>query len=122
MNSVTRALDMMSDKPDTHGVCVKLGDLRKLSAHVEELEAALDSKHASVGSNIWRFWRDQALDIARSKSDAEKAARRQGLDEAVCEIDNATSQEAYNADCRIHFDDLQDFFSTRVEALKEQQS
>ncbi len=68
--------------------------LLALSARVEELEAALDSEHASVGSNIWRFWRDQALDIARSKDDAEKAARLQGLNEASIELRNRYEYQA----------------------------
>lgn len=41
MTSITRALDMMSDQPDSHGVCVKLGDLRALFARVERMEAAI---------------------------------------------------------------------------------
>lgn len=85
---------------DASGEWVHYSDYVALLARVEELEAQThDQFKASFDRGVL-----------------------QGLDEAVCEIDNATSQEAYDADCRIHFDDLQEFFSTRVEALKEQQS
>lgn len=35
---------------------------------IADLEAALDSGHASVGSNIWRFWSDKARDIAANNA------------------------------------------------------
>jgi len=38
--------------------------LRALAAERDELAAALDSHHAEVGSNIWRFWRDKAREPA----------------------------------------------------------
>lgn len=34
-------------------------------ARIAELEAALDSHHAEVGSNIWRWWSDKARDFAQ---------------------------------------------------------
>lgn len=45
--------------------------------------------------------------------------RVQGIRDAVEVIDNAKVQEAYGEGCRIHFDDLQDFFANRVDALSE---
>lgn len=33
-------------------------------ARITELQAALDSHHADVGSNIWRFWSDKATEMA----------------------------------------------------------
>lgn len=35
-----------------------------LQAKCDEMAAALDSKHASVGYNIWRFWSDKSLELA----------------------------------------------------------
>lgn len=42
---------------------------------IEELEAALDSHHAEVGHNIWRFWSQKARETAsRNKAlEAENA-------------------------------------------------
>jgi len=37
-------------------------------ARVAELEAAIDSEHAEVGYNIWRFWRDKARQTAESNT------------------------------------------------------
>lgn len=45
-----------------------------LQAKVADLEAALDSKHAEVGSNIWRFWRDQAQECAKALKEATDGA------------------------------------------------
>lgn len=47
-----------------------------LRARVAELEAALDSHHAEVGHNIWRFWLDKAQEavgkLAIARDDALK--------------------------------------------------
>lgn len=60
--------------------------LRAQAARIAELEAALDSKHASVGHNIWRFWSDKACEMADKMVDARKdaqTARNDALREAA---------------------------------------
>ncbi len=49
------------------------------AARIAELEAALDSEHASVGHNIRRFWSGKALEMAKKN----KTARNEALREAA---------------------------------------
>lgn len=44
----------------------------KAADRIDELEAALDSEHSSVGFNIWRFWSDKAREIAAKNADLRK--------------------------------------------------
>jgi hypothetical protein len=39
--------------------------LNRAARHLEELEAALDSEHATVGAGIWHFWSDKAQQMAQ---------------------------------------------------------
>ena len=53
---------------------------------IAELEAALDSEHASVGHNIWRFWSDKAREIAGKNTELRqkiKTTRNDALREAA---------------------------------------
>jgi len=81
-NSITRALSMFDDKPDSSGVSVKLGDLRALLARVEELEEQV--RDTLKISNLKREQgRLQALDEAISKLMARAANKeRLGRSEA----------------------------------------
>jgi len=65
---------------------------KALQARVAELEAALDSEHASVGYNIWRFWSDKALKYAE-KNKAMRA-RVAKLEEALNRLSDLTARDA----------------------------
>lgn len=48
----------------------------RMADRIDELEEALDSKHASVGHNIWRFWSDKAREIAKKLDEARSRIER----------------------------------------------
>ena len=57
------------------------GTLLALRAALDEADAALDSAHAGVGSNIWRYWRVIARDhsFRRQETEAENEKLRETL-------------------------------------------
>lgn len=85
-----------ADRVDAENVARVADHLEALSARVQELEAQNKTPKA---------------DYVRG--------RVQGIRDAVEVIDNAEVQDAYDEGCRIHFDDLQDFFANRVDSLAE---
>jgi hypothetical protein len=58
--------------------------LRQMREERDEMAAALDSAHAEVGSNIWRFWRDKCREMLAQRDEARarvaKLERRLEID------------------------------------------
>jgi hypothetical protein len=76
------------------------GTLRALRAALNaaeaeklELERALDSHHADVGHNIWRFWRDKANEMLAKKNAAE--ARERAADELANAVAYLETADAF---------------------------
>ncbi|MFG6500195.1 hypothetical protein [Sulfitobacter sp. 1A15106] len=86
---------MMDVEQDPTGAWQSIQDQ---AARISDLEAALDSEHAVVGSNIWRFWAEKARKVAEKLSGARTEALREaakrapvlcGTCEGLGELDDA---------------------------------
>jgi len=65
----------------------------ELRAHIQELEAALDSAHATIGENIWRFWRDKAKEAV-----GKLIAATDVRDQAIARAEQAETALQFYAD------------------------
>jgi hypothetical protein len=87
-------------------------------ARVEELEAAIDSEHADVGHNIWRFWRDQARETAERNKELRvlAAARTEETAELISAMaDRIEALEAALAEVKKERDEARALAAVRTE-------
>ena len=84
MTSIAKALQMFDGRPDTGGVCIKLGDLRELVKENTELGARIAALRSQV-----EFVYDTLIEINPSNYDHDDVCR---MNDASVEVMSALKE------------------------------